>query len=259
MPGFETLTPTLLAWIVVVVVVAGVMQGALGLGFPTLATPLIAVVTDIRTAIIIVLLPCLATLVTGLARIGFLRETLATYWMMPLYMLGGAALGTRLFIAYPAFPYALLLAALIVVYLNLDRIGGGEWKLVRERKRAFGALFGFAAGLTEGTANVAAPALVVYYLAIGVQPALLAQALNICFFAGKSAQFTTLASAGGVPATQWLATLPLAAVAAAGMVYGIRIRNRIEAATYRRWLRGALWMIAALLAAQYAYAAMFNV
>ena len=54
MPGFETLTPALVAWIAAVMLVAGLIQGALGLGFPTLATPLIALVTDIRTAVVIV-------------------------------------------------------------------------------------------------------------------------------------------------------------------------------------------------------------
>jgi uncharacterized membrane protein YfcA len=253
MPGFENLTPPLIAWIVAVIVLSGVVQGALGLGFPTLATPLIAVVTDIRTAVIIVLLPCIATIVTGLARSGYLKEAFAEFWMMPVYMLIGAAVGTRLFIAFPGFPYALLLAALIVVYLNLERIGRGESKFMRERKGLFGLVFGLAAGLSEGTANVAAPPLVVYYLAIGVQPTLLAQALNICFVTGKSTQFVTLAAAGGVTATQWAMTLPLAVVACAGAVYGIRVRNRIDAATYRRWLRGALWVIAAILVAQVLY------
>ena len=253
MPGFETLTPPLIAWIVVVVILSGVVQGALGLGFPTLATPLIALVTDIRTAVIIVLLPCLGTIVTGLARSGRLKETIKAFWMMPLYMLVGAAVGTRIFIAFPGFPYALLLAALIVVYLNLERIGHGESIYMRERKGLFGLVFGLTAGVTEGTANVAAPALVVYYLAIGVQPALLAQALNICFFTGKSTQFLTLASAGGVTATQWAMTLPLAVIAATGTVYGIKVRNRIDAATYKRWLRGALWVIAGILVAQVLY------
>jgi uncharacterized membrane protein YfcA len=256
MPGFETLTPPLIAWIVAVVILSGFVQGALGLGFPTLATPLIAVVTDIRTAVIIVLLPCLGAIAMGLARSGHLRETLAQFWMMPIYMLIGAAIGTRIFIAYPEFPYALLLAALIVVYLNLERIGRGESRYMRERRNLFGCVFGVTAGVTEGTANVAAPALVVYYLAIAVQPTLLAQALNICFFTGKSTQFVTLASAGGVTATQWAMTLPLAVVAAAGTVYGIAIRNRIDAATYKRWLRGALWAIAFILVAQVLYEAL---
>ncbi len=255
MPGFENLTPALIAWIVAVIIVSGAVQGALGLGFPTLATPLIVLVTDIRTAVIIVLLPCLGTIVAGLVRSGGLRKALAAFWMMPAYMLIGAAIGTRLFIVYPEFPYALLLGVLIIVYLNLDRLGGSEWQFVRERKGAFGVVFGIAAGLTEGTANVAAPALIVYFLAIGVQPVMFVQALNICFFAGKSTQFVTLAAAGGVTAMQWAMTLPLVALATVGAIYGIKVRDRIDAATYRRWLRGALAVIAAILVAQYLYSA----
>ena len=256
MPGFESLTPALIAWIVAVTIVSGVVQGALGLGFPTLATPLIAVVTDIRTAVIIVLLPCIAAVAANVVRSGHLRQALAEFWMMPLYMVAGAAVGTRLFIAFPEFPYALLLAVVIVVYLNLERIGRGESKLIRDHRRPFGAAFGLLAGLSEGTANVAAPPLVVYYLAAGVRPVIIVQALNICFLTGKTTQFATLATAGGVTATQWAITLPLAAVAAAGALYGIRIRSRIDAPTYKRWLRGALWGIALILVAQYLYGAL---
>jgi uncharacterized membrane protein YfcA len=251
----EALTPALLAWVLAVMLVSGVVQGALGLGFPTIATPLIALVADIRTAVVMVLLPCIVTVLVSTIRSGFLRQALAEFWMMPLYMLIGASIGTHLFILYPDFPYALLLAGVILVYLNLDRIGGSDWKYVRQHKHAFGALFGVLAGMSEGTANVAAPPLIVYYLALNIAPAILVQALNICFLAGKSTQFAVLASAGGVSATEWAMTLPLAAVAAAGGWYGIRIRNRIDAPTYRRWLRWALFAIAVFLIAQSVYGA----
>lgn len=253
MPGFETLTLPLVAWIALVVLLAGVIQGALGLGFPTLATPLIALVTDIRTAVIIVLLPCLATVLVATFKGVPVRRVLAEFWMMPLYMLVGAAIGTRLFIAYPEFPYALLLAAVIFVYLSLGWLGRAEWPFVRAHKNTFGLGFGVVAGLSEGTANVAAPPLIVYYLAIGVQPTMFVQAMNICFLTGKTTQFVTLASAGGVSATQWLVTLPLAVMAAAAASYGVTIRDRIDAETYRRWMRGALFVIALILCAQYLY------
>jgi uncharacterized protein len=253
MVTLESLTPALIAWVVVVMIVSGFVQGALGLGFPTIATPLIALVADIRTAVVMVLLPCIVTVLVSTIRSGFLRQALAEFWMMPFYMLLGAALGTRLFILYPQFPYALLLAGVIFVYLNLDRLGRTEWKLVRRHKRTFGVLFGVTAGISEGTANVAAPPLIVYYLALNVQPTILVQALNICFLSGKTTQFATLASAGGVGAAQWAMTLPLAAVAAAGGWYGIRIRDRIDALTYRQWLRRALFAIAIILIAQYGY------
>jgi uncharacterized protein len=253
MPGFESLPMAVVLWAVCVIALAGLVQGALGLGFPFVATPLIALVTDMRTAVILVLLPCLATVVTGMFQGGPLRPVLARFWAMPLYMLIGAALGTRLFIAYPQAPYALLLAAIILIYLNLDRLGRTEWPLVRRKEKGYAAVFGLLAGASEGTANVASPLLVIYYLAVGVTPLTMVQALNICFFAGKSTQFATLAWAGGVGMTQWAATLPLAAVAVFTAVRGARIRNRIDAVTYRVWLKRALFAMALVLLAQYAY------
>jgi hypothetical protein len=37
----------------------------------------------------------------------------------------------------------------------------------------------------------------------------------------------------------------------AALFIGMRVRSRIDAATYRRWLRGALWVMVALLALQF--------
>jgi uncharacterized membrane protein YfcA len=253
MPGFEGLTPLCIAWIAAVIFFGGFVQGSLGLGFPLVATPLIAFATGIHTAVVIVLLPCIACVVLTMWKSPKLRETLAQFWMMPLWAFIGASIGTRLFVLYPAFPYTLLLAAVILIYLNLERLGRTEWPLVRRHERAAGAFFGIAAGLSEGTANIAAPPLIVYYLALGLTPAMLVQALNICFLTGKSTQFFTLATVGGVSATQWLSTVPLMAASAVGALYGVRVRDRIDAATYRRWLKAALLAIAFVLCAQFAW------
>lgn len=253
MPGFETVTPWVVAWIVLVVAFAGLVQGALGLGFPIVATPLIALVTDIRTAIIVVLLPCVAAVLVSLFRGAPLKPVMERFWMMPVYAFIGAAIGTRLFVAYPGFPYALLLAAMMLVYLNLDRLGRAEWPLIRERQRPFALLFGVLAGLSEGTANVAAPPLVIFYLALGLSPTTLVQALNICFITGKATQFATLATAGGVSILQWATTLPLAAVATFTALRGVSIRGRIDAATYRVWLKRGLFAMALILLGQSAY------
>lgn len=257
-PGFESFSAGVVLWIAFVIALAALVQGALGLGFPMVATPLIALVTDMRSAVILVLLPCVAAIVANIVKGGPLRPVLAEFWMMPFYAFAGAVVGTRLFIAFPAFPFAVLLALVILVYLNLDRLGKTEWPLIRRHKILFGALFGVVAGVSEGTANAAAPPLVVYYLALGLTPVSLVQALNICFITGKATQFTTLASSGGVSLAQWLVTLPLAAVAGVSVLYGIRIRSRVAAATYRRWLRYALFAVALILLAQYAYTKLAN-
>ena len=253
MAGIESLSLGVVLWAALVVAIAGFMQGALGLGFPTVATPLIALTIDMRSAVILVLLPCLAAVTANVVKSGSLRQALAEFWMMPIYMLIGAGIGTRLFILAPQFPFSLLLAAMILLYLNLERVGRADWTLLKTHRKFFGMVFGIAAGMSEGTSNVASPPLLIYYLALGLTPVMLVQALNICFFVGKSTQFATLATVGGVSATQWLATLPLVVVATVGVLYGMRVRARLNAAAYRMWLKRALFVMALVLLFQYAY------
>ena len=250
----ESLSLTLFLWASFAVLVAGLSQGALGFGFPFVATPLIAMVTDMRTAIVIVLLPTLATIAVALLASGPLRVTLARFWMMPLYMILGSGMGTWLFVSAPDAPYTLVLALLTLFYLNLDRLGLAQWPLVRRHERAFAPLAGVTSGIFEGTANIAAPPLIVYYLSLGLTPVMLVQGLNICFLAGKTTQFTVLLTRGGIGMGEWLATLPFVAIGVAGSLAGVRIRNRIDAATFRIWVKRALFVIALGLLAQYGYA-----
>lgn len=247
----ESLPLAVILWLVLAVVLAGFIQGALGFGFPFIATPVVAMAVDMRTAIIIVLVPTVATVLITLVTSGPLGPVMKRFWMMPVYAAAGALAGTWLFVAAPDAPYPLLLALVIVVYLNLDRITRGEWPLIKRHERACGPLVGTLAGLFEGTANVAAPPLIIYYLALGLGPALMVQAMQICFLVGKTSQFAVLTLHGGVTSAQWIATLPLTVVAVAAGFAGVRVRNRIDAARFRHWVKRALALIAIALIAQY--------
>jgi len=253
MTAIESLPIAVILWLTLAVVFSGFIQGALGFGFPFIATPMVAMVVDMRTAIITVLLPTLATIVITLVTSGPLGPVMKRFWMMPVYAALGALAGTWLFVAAPEAPYQLLLALIIIVYLNLDRIARGDWPLIRRHERAFGPLAGAAAGLFEGTANVAAPPLIIYYLALGLSPAMMVEAMQMCFMVGKTTQFTVLTLHGGVSSAQWLATLPLCVIAVAAGFGGARMRGRIDAAMFRKWVKRALAIIALALLAQYAY------
>ena len=251
--GLDAAAVAVIVWLTLAVLLSGFIQGALGFGFPFIATPMVAMVVDMRTAVITVLLPTLATVAITLVTSGPLRATLKRFWLMPVYATAGALVGTWIFVAAPDAPYQLLLALVIIVYLNLDRISRGDWPLVKRHEKAFAPLAGVAAGLFEGTANVAAPPLIIYYLALGLGPAMMVQAMQICFLVGKSTQFAVLTLHGGVSAAQWLATLPFCVVAVAAGLVGARVRNRIDAIVFRRWVKRALALIAFSLLAQYVY------
>ncbi len=253
MTTIESLPIAVILWLTLAMVVSGFIQGALGFGFPFIATPMAAMVVDMRTAIITVLLPTLATVIITLVTSGPLAPMIRRFWLMPVYATLGALAGTWIFVAAPQAPYQLLLAGIIIMYLNLDRITRGEWRLIKRHERAFAPLAGTAAGLFEGTANVAAPPLIIYYLALGLSPIMMVQAMQICFMVGKATQFTVLTLHGGVSSAQWLATLPLCVVGVAAGFFGARVRNRIDAAKFRIWVKRALAVIALALLSQYAY------
>ncbi len=251
--GFDDLT--LLGWLAIglVIAAAGFMQGALGLGFPTIATPLLAMWLGMPKAIVLILLPCLAAVILNVILGPPLRELFRRFWFMPLGMLVGALIGGFIFVAAPDAPYALVLALVILLWLALDKMGFGESPAVRRHPMAFGLTASVVGGACEATANVAAAPLVMYYSALGLTPAAFVQGLNLCFVVGKLTQFGVLAGSGMVGAAQWLATLPLVAVAVATALAGVRLRDRLDAQTYRIWVKRFLLFVALALLAQYGW------
>lgn len=249
----EALGAGQLAFIVAVMLAAGFVHGALGFGFPVIATPLAALVLDVKTAIVIVAPVTLVVTALSVARGGGAREAIARFWFVPLAMAFGAYGGTRLLIGAQPNPFLLVLALLILVYLGLDWVKKGESAFVKRWRVPVGLGAGLLGGIFEATANVAVPPLIIYLMLLGLPPVAMVQTLNLCFTVGKSVQVGTWALYGNVAAALWLTAAALAIPAIAALLGGMRVREKIDAPTYRKWLRGALWVMAALLLGQYAY------
>lgn len=254
--GVDPYSPWLVAYVTVVILFCGWVQGALGMGFPMVATPLIAAATNIQFAVVTILFPCLATVIVTLAKSPDLGAVVRRFWWMPLCALVGAAIGATMFVRFPQFPYALLVAGVILFYLYLQRHSHQQWSFLKRHDTFFGIICGFLSGLCESTSNIAAPPLIIYYLGIGLPPLMLVPAMNIGFFVGKSTQFATLLVGGIAAPADWLMTLPLAAIATVSCLYGTRIRRRIDGIIYRRWMLRMLLAIAVFLLAQVAYRAL---
>ena len=243
---------TVVAFLIVACLVSGFAHGALGFGFPMLATPIVALAIDLRSAIALLApLTLVLTVISALRGVA-LGSIVREFWFLPPAMMLGAWFGTYALLALPPEPFVLLLASIILLYLNLDRLGRGRSLLVQRLRVPFGIVFGFAAGLTEALANVAGPLLFIYFMLLGLAPAQVVQTLNLCFSLGKGAQTAAWASSGEIGARAWLVMALLAVPSVGALFAGMRLRDRIDAATYRRWLRGALWVMAGLLLLQFA-------
>jgi len=94
----------------------------------------------------------------------------------------------------------------------------------------------------------------VYFMLLGAAPQQIVQTLNLCFSVGKGSQVATLAASGALTGA-WVTVAGLTVPAVAALAAGMRVRERIDAQTYRAWLRKALWIMAIVLLAQFGHGA----
>ena len=244
--------PVLIA-VVCVILFAGLVHGTLGLGFPMVATPILATMMDVRSAILVTLLP---TMAVNIASIINSRESLAsTRPFIPLVsftLLGSIAGATVLAITDPA-PFRILLASLILLYLWGSLRISRQW--LEHHSLLAMAGFGIAAGLAAGTTNVMVAVLIIYFLSLDTARATMVPTLNACFLVGKASQILVLAIAGLVGFGLILETTPLALAAIAALLLGQRLRLRIDVATYQSILRKLLLVLAAILIYQFLHEA----
>lgn len=233
------------------VVAAGLVHGALGLGFPLVATPLIALVTDVKTAIILTLAPTLTVNVISIIQGGQWQESLGKYWFVAVFVLLGSLVGTELLIVSDPRPFKLVLALILLLYLFTSAIKRLDWGWISRRPTLWGVGFGAAAGVMAGTVNVAVPVLIIYFSELRLAPLALVQSLNLSFLAGKAAQLGMFGWSGYLHPAVLLMSAPLALAAGISLFAGIALRRRIDAETYRRWLRGMLFIVAAVLILQF--------
>jgi uncharacterized membrane protein YfcA len=236
--------------LVAIIAVAGLAHGTLGFGFPIISTPVVALFTDIRTAILVTLFPNIVVNLISVLRGGRWRHSLGRHWPVAAYVLIGTVAGTHLLIAANPELLKLLLALMIAVYLLQGRIRVLDWSLIGRHPRGSAMLFGLMAGFLAGTVNVTVPPLVIYFMALGVESVALTQILNLCFLVGKLTQAITLAMSGQIAVELLVASTPLVALAVTALFLGLRIQSRIRAEVYQGLLRKVLWLMAFILLAQ---------
>ena len=250
LPGFTDPTALSLLILFSILFFAGLVHGTLGLGFPLIATPLVALISDVRSAILVLLLPTLVMNVASVIKGGRWDKSIGKYWPLAAYGVVGSVLGTRLLIVTDPAPYKLLLAAIILVYLNVHRIGLSlGW--VKSRPAIAAAVFGTLGGLLAGTVNVMVPALIIFALELGLATTIMVQVFNFCFFFGKISQAIVFADAGALTGPILISTVPLAGVTLGAVFIGMALRSRVNQDTYKAWLRKVLYIITGLLIAQY--------
>lgn len=246
----DSFSPTTLLIFAAITVFAALVHGTIGIGFPMIATPLLAMTGDVRSAIILLVLPTMLINVANIVKGGRWRRSIALYWPLAVYGVVGSFIGSRLLVSFSPEPFRPLLAAMLVLYLNAHRVGFGFSWISGHPRLAF-ACFGLAGGILAGTVNVMLPALIIYALEAKMPKTVMIQVFNFCFLLGKLTQGAVIVQAGLMTMDLLRVSLVMAVLGLAVMLVGMRVREKIPADAYRRWLRRLLALLAVILLIQF--------
>jgi len=249
--GLDTLfAPAMSAALVAIVILGAIAHGVIGFGFPLISTPLVALLIDVKTAVLITVVPNIVVNVVSILRGGNWRESIGRHWPIAIWVVLGTIVGTHFLLVAPPELLQVLLAAMIVVFLSQERIRHLDLTWVKRRPGLSGAAFGVVAGLFSGAVNVSAPPLVIYFMMLELPPVAMTQTLNLCFIVGKLVQAATLSLAGPGSLPLLYASLPLAALAMGALFVGIQLQKRMSPAIYFKILRVTLAAFVVLLIGQ---------
>jgi uncharacterized membrane protein YfcA len=215
-----------------VFVLAGVTKGIIGLGLPTIAMGLLAVVLPPAEAAALLILPSLATNVWQMLDGPHLRRLLLRLWPLNLGVCLGTWLGAGLLAGIGGRHGGLALGVALMGYAA-SGLAALQLVVPRAAEPVLGPITGALTGaITAATGVFVIPA-VLYLQAIGLQKDELVQALGLSFTVSTLALAAALAGVDAFATDLILPSLLAVVVSLAGMRLGQAVRARLRPPTFR--------------------------
>ena len=218
---------------------AAFIKGSVGFGFPTLATPLLALVMDVKTAVALLVVPNLVMDGFQARRRGALGP--AVRRMAPLVLSGaaGTLIGTRLLMVLSPRAATAVLGGFLVVFVAVT-VARLAPSIPPGHEPWLSPVVGFVAGVVGGVTNVPGTPLVLYFYALGMAKDEFVRSVAVTFVAFKLVQLAALVWYGLIGWRLLGMSVGVSAVAMAGFTLGLRVQDRLDQATFNRAVLGFL-------------------
>jgi uncharacterized protein len=215
------------------VAVAALVKGAIGFGFPTLGTPLLALIVDVKTAFLVLIVPNIVMDGIQLVRAGAPAATARRLASLVVFGAAGMVLGTHLLASLASSTVMLILGGFILAFvaLSVTRLS----PRVPPRWEPWASpVVGFAAGVVGGITNVPGTPLVLYFYALGLGKREFVSAVAFTFVLYKVVQLGAVTWYGLMswPLLGW--SVALTGAALGGFAVGLRVQDRLEPQTFNR-------------------------
>ena len=232
-----------------IIFISSLVHGTVGFGFPMLATPLLAMVTDMKTAILYIAIPTLLINIISIYSEGNFIQAVKRFYPIAILAMIGSAIGTQILIFSSSDFFKLLLAFSIFLYLFIQKFRI-EMKWIREKKRLSMVVFGLIAGIIGGLTNVMASILIIYSLESKHTKKEIIQSTNLCFLFGKVIQIVLFTIHGSFTEELIITSFSSLIIVFISMFIGLKIKDKIPQESYKKVIKIVLFMIACFLTYQ---------
>ena len=229
-----------------VVLAAAFIKGAIGFGFPSLATPLLSLFVDVKTAVVVLILPNIVMDGIQFVRRGTPLATVRRFGFLLAAGAVGMVLGTRVLTLLSSRAATLVLGIFVLVFVTLN-VTGLVPKIPARWEPWLSPPAGLVAGLIGGVTNSPATALVLYLNGVGLSKHEFIPAVALAFFFYKLVQLGAVTWYGLLPWSLLWISVALTAMSLAGFAVGLRVQDRLDQRTFNRAVLAFLAVLGAWL------------
>jgi len=228
---------------------ASFVKGATGLGFPLIATPTVALLLDIRTAVTVLILPNLLMDITQVFRDGFPYATLRRFRSMIGLTIIGVFLGTLALVHTPLWILNLCLGIMVIAFVacNLLQL---DLTISPSAEKSLSPIFGFVSGFLNGLTNAAGPTLAIYFYSLQLEKRFFVKSIATIFCITKIAQLAAVSTWNLFNWHTLTLSLQVILFSLLGFVVGIKTQDWVNQKTFSRGLMMLLTVVGILLIAR---------
>ncbi len=225
---------------------AGGVKGVIGLGLPLTAISVMGAFTDLRTAIVFIAIPVVATNLYQAFEGGRAGEMLRRYWRINCYSVIGTIAGAQILFLVDPRILTTTLGIVVVIYVLINTTRFQIRISDRTNPWAVPPL-GLLSGLLTGTTGSVGIPIALYLQALDIDKESFLRAIALTFLISASFLVLALAEKGAFTQENVLISALSLIPAFVGMAIGQRFRGRLSEERFRQFVYLFLLIAAANL------------
>ena len=229
----ETATPASITLLVLVLVIAGVLKGVIGVGMPIVAFPMLTMLVDVQTAVMLLSMPLVLSNIPQALEGGFVGQTL---WRLAPVLVGmtpGTWIGVAILLNVDPAIAKIVAGASVILVATLTLLAP-KLQIKQGMIGPVGLGAGFCGGLLGGIAALSGPLVFIFLLAKGLSGKAFTKEASMFLVVSSVLLASALTSSRRFDWHDVLISTLATAPVVVGMLVGQQVRDAVPAYAFKK-------------------------